>query len=346
MPTVSRKQSRVGAQFGNYQIAAFEGYMQHNIDTLHSIHDAINTVGLSHYDRFWEPQSQVQDLDATPLWQSMLTTLIGFVPVVGDYYSGVADFLDSLGASDLPSISAGPNMNTAWDDFNAGVFDIISQAATGMFNFSYNVTQSNAVLTDILANGQWSFEGIEDPAILPDFDATIWPQVRPFLVAKIAMSAMKAHDVFFKAAPVSVLYCNNHPPCSQAIADYFAYTFTANAPSTVAWCTNDNQVIIPLTGYNMQVYNSFPNVTSDLNTTSQAILEPSDSCYTGFGVDTTYIQLYSEPPLLPNNVQTLNLAFDMTQPCAWSVPICDWSTWNGILYGQFPPLPDKNGQNG
>ena len=66
-------------------------------------------------------------------------------------------------------------------------------------------------------------------------------------------------------------------------------------------------------------------------------MQSSSDCYPGFGVDTDDITLYNSPPQYPVNPNSAQVAFDMTEACTWSLPICDYNTWHASLKGQGPP---------
>ena len=85
----------------------------------------------------------------------------------------------------------------------------------------------------------------------------------------------------------------------------------------------------------MNVYTGFPTVATLSNQIIGTILDSSSTCYPGFGLDSNNgIILYNSPAQIPVDQQSSASNFDMSQPCAWSVPICDYGAWSAQMKTQ------------
>ncbi|MCJ1434385.1 hypothetical protein MMC27_003753 [Xylographa pallens] len=322
------------AEYLYYQIAAYEGYMANNEKMFNDILLRVTTTGTSIYNELWWTGGAPSGTQWNPTSavEGIFNGVLGLIPEIGGVLKAIASVLEAL----LDSTNTGPvlvvpNEASTWSAFMNSITTQVDNAMSSINTMSRSATQSNALFSQVTQGGTWSIEDTSSPAVRPDI-SEVWGQVGPYYAAKIAMQAMQSQSVFFMSVPVSLL--DGNTACTQAVADNFASYFSGSA-SGVAWCANSGQVIIPILGWNMNVYTNFPTVATLSNQTIGTILESSSTCYPGFGLNgNNGIHLYNSPAQLPADQQSSALYFDMLRPCAWSVPICDYGAWSAQMATQ------------
>jgi hypothetical protein len=115
------------------------------------------------------------------------------------------------------------------------------------------------------------------------------------------------------------------------MASYIASADTAKT----AWCDTDGaHVVIPVNGWNMDVYRVLDSVNqSPLNLTVTQVGTSAIECSSGFGTSNATISPYATRPMTGWNFMTQ--VPDLTAECVWPLPVCDFDTWNAIA-GKFP----------
>lgn len=182
---------------------------------------------------------------------------LGLIPVIGgaakSIASGFEEFLPHLAQNNPKPVGITPDEQNSWNDYMAAISTQIGAARTTICKISADVTMSNALFSQVTDGGPWCVEDPSSATYRPPYDE-VWSTVQPYYNAKIAMQGMEAQSIFLMSVPVSVIDANT--ACTQSIADKFAGYFTGFAPS-VAWC-DDDQVLIPIVGYTMDVYTTWP----------------------------------------------------------------------------------------
>ena len=322
------------ANFVEYQLSAWEIYMEHNSQMYDNIVTLVGDTGLPIYNELWWTQVPAHtQWNPTASIEAVLGLGIGLIPEFGSVANSIRTPIQSLmtWTGNTGPVPVVPNEETTWAAFMSSISLAVLNATTTIDNLSQSVTQSNEFLSLVTQGGTWFLEDTSVANILPDL-GNMWANLGPYFAAKIAMQAMQSQSVFFMSVPLTLLDANT--ACTQTIADNFASHFSGTSAG-VAWCVpNTEQIIIPLLGWNLEVYSNFPSVAPLSNSTNADILASSSSCYPGFGVNTNDIALYDSNPEVPSNPQTPDIYFDMTSPCAWSVPICDYTAWSTQMLSQ------------
>ncbi|KAL8822809.1 MAG: hypothetical protein Q9191_006462 [Dirinaria sp. TL-2023a] len=323
------------ADWINHQIATFEGYMSNNKAILQTILNQVSTQGEVAFDSFWWQKTTGSPYDPTPIAEGIINAAIGLIPEIGSVAyliaTGLETLIDQLHQNPGQPVIVTPNNHQSWINYVATLSTQTNNAKNAIHDMSRSVTQSIAGLTKVVEDGRWI---MKDPETVKPDASNVWSNLQPYFQTKIAMQSMKAQSVFLMYIPVVRMH--PHVACTQAIADEYAHYISSSNYKNVAWCNDQDTVVLPIVGYNIQVYYPFQNVTNILQTNLVSVASSSYACYMPFDrVDTT-INLYQNPPQQPINANTSDVKFDMTQPCAYNVPVCEWGQWYGVMQGQKP----------
>ncbi|MCJ1283597.1 hypothetical protein MMC26_002928 [Xylographa opegraphella] len=324
------------AEWVNYQTYMYQTYMKNYDDILNKIVTQVGFTGHAIFDSLWSSEAPPSSptFDPLSLIIEIVNGAIGAIPEVGGVAEALARNLEAYvgGHANPTPVPIVPNESSSWDEFMSQIANQINAAQQTIDQASLAATTSYAGFFEVFSEGVWSLTGDASTNAVPA-PADVWTATQPFYEAMVAMQAMAAQSVIFMSVPATL----NSPSdlCTQSLADEFASYFSGSA-NGAAWCYYQ-QVIIPVMGYNNDVYSLFPSVIQTVQANRTQILESSSKCYPGFGVSTMNIQLYHSPDVLPTIVSPGEIYFDMTQPCAWNVPICDYSTWYALAKHSGPP---------
>ena len=320
------------ANWVHYQIAGFESYTVNHKDILTGLLSNIQTLGAKMFDDLWWkiPPPKPPSFDVGSILMSVLgvglpfashetqlTSPDAFATVLATGYSAIAG-MNPPGVM-CPVV---PNEQASWVSYVAVLAANIDSIKSSIDTYRLSQTGSSSLLTGVTEGGNWSTDAVE---FLPTIES-LWPQIAPYYSSRIAMQAMKTQGVFLMSVTL------DSQKCTQHIADSYSAYFGPGA--NVAWCSSDTQVVIPIVGWSLGLYDKFPTVLEHALTSNNSVFNSSSTCYHGFGQSTFTISLYKDPlDSVFNtsdslaNLDSLGTAKDMKRPCAWSVPICDFHTW-------------------
>lgn len=145
-----------------------------------------------------------------------------------------------------------------------------------------------------------------------------------------------------RRAPISGVSASS---CSQQVADKIARYIKPN-PNNIAWCDPDGQhvvwtiyfrwricivkpifQVIPVNGWNMDLYRVMSAAeNSPLNMTLPALGESAWQCYSAFSPSNATISPFTPPEL--SRWDFITAVPDLTAPCTWAIPVCDYDTWS------------------
>ena len=144
------------AEYLYYQIAAYEGYMANNENMVKDILLRVTTAGTSIYNELWWTGGAPSGTQWNPTStiEGIFNGVLGLIPEIGGALNVIANNLEGL----LDSTNTGPvlvvpNEASTWTAFMNSITTQVDNAMASIYSMSRDVTQSNALFSQVTQGG-------------------------------------------------------------------------------------------------------------------------------------------------------------------------------------------------
>lgn len=310
------------ANWVNRQADLYFTYIDQMYKTYNTWQAFMGNQGPVVYESFWNknpPPSASFNYESVV--ETTFNSILGCIPDFGSVIQGIAEIGESIYAA-IPTNTPvpGPSQSSTWNSFISIVSQSMSSLASQIVGIA-NVQGATGTILDVMKNGVFFLNDADSVEINAD---ALWANYKPFFDTQVAVAAMKAQGVFLLRAPISGVSAST---CTQAVADRMAAYINSDDTTNTAWCDTDGaHVVIPVNGWNMDVYRVFNSVSQvPLNLTVTEVGTSAIECFPDFSPTNNTISPYGTRPM--TGFDFMSGVPDLTSQCVWPLPVCDYDTW-------------------